>query len=84
MSLVPDSERGAYTTDEISAALNRAADDVLTAINAPDEGTRDAVNLVVNAALTYLDAPDATLDAVIEENYELDEDDVGPIEWAQR
>lgn len=73
------------TRDQVSAAMNRAADDVLEAIQAPDEGTRDAVNLVVNAALTYLDAPDATLQDAIEENYELDpEDEDGPVEWAQR
>lgn len=73
-----------FTRDEVSQALNRAADDVLGAINAPDEGVRDAVNLVVNAAMTYLDTPDATLDEAIEENYEPDESGDGPIEWAQR
>jgi hypothetical protein len=64
--------------------MNRAADDVLEAINAPDEGTRDAVNLVVNAAMTYLGTPDATLQDAIDSNYQFDEDDGGPIEWAQR
>jgi hypothetical protein len=73
-----------HTRDEVLAAMNRAADDVLSAIAAPDEGTRDAVNLVVNAATTYLENPDATLDEAIEENYTLDEDGDGPIEWAQR
>lgn len=86
MPLVPESERGAYTRDEINAALSQAADDVLTAIDAPDEGVRDAINLVVNAALHYLEHPLdlGLLDCVIAANYELDEHGYGPIEWARR
>jgi hypothetical protein len=74
----------AHTAEEVSAAANRAADDVLEAIDAPDEGVRDAINLVVNATLTYLKSPDATLEEAIAANYKLDEGDEGPIEWAQR
>jgi hypothetical protein len=74
----------AHTAEEVSAAANRAADDVLEAIDAPDEGVRDAINLVVNATLTYLKSPDATLEEAIAANYKLEEDDEGPIEWAQR
>lgn len=85
MPLVPESERGAYTTDAINAAMNQAADAVLDAINAPDEGVRDAINLVVNASMHYLDRPEDSLQDVIAANYDqIDEDGDGPIEWAQR
>lgn len=77
MSLVPESERDAFTRDKVSVAANRAANDVLEAIDAPDEGVRDAINLVVNATLTYLEHPDATLQEAIGANYQLDGDDEG-------
>lgn len=58
-----------YTTEQVSAALNAAADSVLVAIEAPDEGVRDAINLVVNATMTMLDHPDASLEDVVASNY---------------
>lgn len=73
-----------YSREQVSVAMNRAADDVLEAIDAPDEGTRDAVNLVVNAAMTYLEKPGATLTDAITENYSIEPGEEGPIEWAQR
>lgn len=60
------------TTDQFNAALQRAASDV---INLADDDVHDgeqvidAVNLVVNAALHYLDHADATLNDVIAANY---------------
>jgi hypothetical protein len=77
-----------YTEPQIEQTLNRAADDVLEAIDAPDEGVRDAINLVVNVAMHYLAHPEPSdahsVQAAIDANYELDESGDGPIEWAQR
>lgn len=60
----------AYSREEVSSALNRAADEVLDAAGAPDTGLRDAVNLVVNASLSYLTGEAATLAGVVEVNYD--------------
>lgn len=59
-----------YTYEEVSAALNRAADDVLDVTNAGDEGLRDAINLVVNAAGSYLKGEAGSLAEVAEKNYD--------------
>jgi hypothetical protein len=55
-----------YAREDVEAALNRAADHVLEAIDAPDEGKRDVANLIVNATAHYLDHPEATLTEAIE------------------
>lgn len=59
-----------YSYEEINLAMNRAADDVLDAVSARDEGLRDAVNLVVNAAGSYLKGEASTLAEVAEKNYD--------------
>lgn len=59
-----------YTTDEILKALNRAADDICEAADLPDSGTRDALNLLVNAASTYLKDPDTSLAQAAEDCYD--------------
>jgi len=43
-----------YDERDIGAVLNAVADDILDVTDAGDEGLRDAINLMVNAALTYL------------------------------
>lgn len=68
-----------YSADEVKAAANRAADDVQVALDMPDEGSRDVVNLVVNATVHYLDNPEASLVEAIEANYGADAGDV--LEW---
>jgi hypothetical protein len=50
--------------------LNRACDDVLAAIDAPDNGVRDVLNLLVNAALVYAADPTATLNDVAARSYD--------------
>jgi hypothetical protein len=55
------------TRQQVVDAANRAADDVIDAIGAP--GTRDVANLVVNAALYYLDHPAATLREAVAAEY---------------
>jgi hypothetical protein len=77
-----------YTEAQIGQTLNSAADDVLEAIDAPDEGVRDAINLVVNVAMHYLEHPEPSdahsVQSAIDASYELDNSGDGPIEWAQR
>ena len=69
-----DTAERTYTFDEVSAALNRAVDDIADAAALPDEGTRDALNLAVNVTLTYLATDSATLhDAADDYDGDLDE-----------
>jgi hypothetical protein len=72
-----------YTLDDVATALNRAADDILTAMEARvefgsqlDEGLRDALNLVVNAAGAYLEGTASTLAEVAEVNYDSPLDEI--------
>lgn len=65
-----------YTHDDVASALNRAADDILEATEAGDEGLRDALNLMVNAALSYLSGSADTLAGVAEANYDSTLDEI--------
>ena len=67
---------------EMTAALNRAADVVLEAIDAPDDGVRDAINLVVNAAVHFHQHPDSDLEAAIAASYQ--ERPEAVLDWARR
>jgi hypothetical protein len=71
-------------TERIAAAFNRAADEITVECDLPDEGVRDAMNLLINAGLHYFNHPNATLDAAIEANYQLDDPQSGPLEWIRR
>jgi hypothetical protein len=71
-----------HTVDEVGKALNRAADGILEAVEAGDEGLRDAVNLLVNAASYYLEHPRASLDEAIAVCYTVEAGEDGPLEWA--
>jgi hypothetical protein len=51
------------------AMLNDAADDVLDEVDAPDTGTRDIVNLIVNLMGARMKNPDATIAEAIIEQY---------------
>jgi hypothetical protein len=64
-----------FTEHDVSAAINKAADDILDAVDAPGTGLRDALNLMVNAAVSYLRREAATLRDVIDLNYDIDEED---------
>lgn len=61
-----------YTADHISTVANQAAEAVLGIPEDDDERLRDAINLVVNATLHFLDHPDDSLQEVAEANYEPD------------
>ncbi|GAA1457601.1 hypothetical protein NE857_21515 [Nocardiopsis exhalans] len=63
-------EPTAYTHDQIAVALNRASADISEAASLPDEGTIDALNLLVNAAIHYLEHPGDGLAEVVEADYD--------------
>lgn len=63
-----------HSVDQVSAALNRAADDIIAAAELPETGTIDALNLLVNAALSYLADPSVTLADVARDNYITNQD----------
>lgn len=71
-----------FSESELAQAANRAAEDILTRIDAGDEGERDLVNLQINATGVYLRDPNATLDDAIRECYQLEPDEV--LDWTQR
>jgi hypothetical protein len=62
-----------YTADEVVDLVNDAANAVDSAADLPDEGARDALNLVVNIVGTWVRDPDGerkSVTEVIEANYE--------------
>jgi hypothetical protein len=65
-----------YTQDQVSAALNKAADDIIEATEAEDEGLRDALNLLVNAVGSYLWDGAEDLEQVAAKNYDADLDSI--------
>jgi hypothetical protein len=71
-----------FAAEQLNTAANRAANEILEAIKAPDEGVRDAINLVVNATAYFLEHPDATLTDAIRANY--DESPWEVLSWATR
>lgn len=67
-----------YHRDEIGRAMHRAARDITDAVDLPDTGTRDALNLLINATLHYLGGTgQETLADVVAAMYDLshEEDD---------
>lgn len=75
LALSPNKRWAAST---VSKALNRAANCLEDRMG--DEGPRDAVNLVVNAAVYYLENPDKrNLEQAIEEHYSDSPDEV--LDW---
>ncbi|MGI5185473.1 hypothetical protein ACQEVZ_55445 [Dactylosporangium sp. CA-152071] len=61
-----------FSAQQVTDALNRAADDILDAVDAGDEGLRDAMNLVVNATAAYLTGQAHNLLEVVRQGYEND------------
>ncbi|GAA0911569.1 hypothetical protein [Virgisporangium aurantiacum] len=59
----------AFTEEQVLDALNEAADDILEAVEARDEGLRDGINLMVNATIAYLRGTASDLDDVAEASY---------------
>jgi hypothetical protein len=65
-----------YSEEDVSAAVNQAADDILDAVDAGDAGLRDGVNLLVNATVSYVTGKARDLSEVVEQSYEADYDEV--------
>jgi len=66
-----------YSADDIRAMLNEAADDIDAFVGGlPDEGARDALNLMVNIIGTRLDHPGQRVEDVISANYDAEPDEV--------
>jgi hypothetical protein len=74
--------RETHSTDEVGGALNKAADDILEATEAEDEGLRDGLNLLVNATTAYLTGEAEDLETVAEKNYDAELDSI--IGWIQQ
>nr|WP_036342931.1 hypothetical protein [Micromonospora purpureochromogenes] len=70
-----------FTQQQVADALNRAADEILDAVNAGDEGLRDALNLMVNATGDYLAGKANTLREVVENGYHDDYETV--LSWIE-
>jgi hypothetical protein len=62
-------EPATFTEQQVLDALNAAADDILDAVDAGDEGLRDGINLMVNATLAYLRGEASDLHDVVEGSY---------------
>lgn len=61
-----------FTEQQVAAALNHAADDILDAVDAGDEGLRDGLNLLVNATVAYLTGRAQNLQEVVGQGYDAD------------
>jgi hypothetical protein len=71
------------TRAQVLTALNAAADAVNEAADLPEEGARDAINLVINLVGHWLFIdPDADVDEVIEASYEIEPHEV--LDWCGR
>lgn len=57
----------AFSRDQAVAAMNKAGNEIIEALEPlPGEGTRDVVNLMVNAGAYFLEHPEGTLQDAIE------------------
>ncbi|MBD0689635.1 hypothetical protein [Streptomyces sp. CBMA123] len=61
-----------YTRNAVSKAILDAADLVIEELNGGERDT-DLLSVVVNAALTILDDPDASFRQIVEECYSIEE-----------
>lgn len=58
-----------FTEQQVLDALNDAANDILDAVDAGDEGLRDGINLMVNATIGYLRGEASDLHDVADGSY---------------
>lgn len=70
-----------FTEQQVASALNGAADDILDAVDAGDDGLRDAINLIVNATIAYLTGQADDLQEVVAHNYDDSYDEV--LSWIE-
>jgi len=69
-----------YTSDEVSAAFNRACDEIAEAADLPDSGARDALNLLVNYGISQLEDPDCDLETCVAASYSGEGDEEAKLE----
>lgn len=69
--------------DQVKAALNGAADSIEEACKLPESGVIDAINLMINATLHYLEHPGATLREVIAAEYDEETTYEDVISWIE-
>jgi hypothetical protein len=65
-------ETPTYSSERVSSALNRATDDVIEAVDAPAAGLRHGLNLLANAAMSYLKGEARDLEEVVAANWDAD------------
>ena len=65
-----------HTDEDVRTMVNAAANEVEAFADLPDEGARDAMNLLVNIVGHRLTHPDASVEDVIVAGYEAEPDDV--------
>lgn len=73
---VVESAPATFTQQQVLDALNEAANDILAAVHAGDEGLRDGINLIVNATIAHLCGEAEDLQDVVEVSYGEDYDTV--------
>jgi len=61
-----------FSAQQVTDAVNHAADDILDAVDAGDEGLRDAMNLMVNATVAYVTGQAQNLAEVVQQGYDAD------------
>jgi hypothetical protein len=76
----PSGAPATFTDADVLTALNEATDDILDAVDAGDEGLRDALNLMVNATIAYLRGGARDLRQAVEHSYGEDYETV--LGWA--
>ncbi len=72
-----------HTNQRVLSALNRATDDILRAVDAPATGLRDGLNLLVNAAMSYLKGETHGVEAVVAANWDGDPTLEDVLGWIQ-
>lgn len=76
-------ETPTYTSQRVSSALNRATDDIMEAVDTPATGLRDGLNLLVNAAMSYLQGDAADLEEVVAANWDADTTLTDVLSWIE-
>ncbi len=64
-----ESAAATFTRQQILDAVNEAANDILDAVHAGDEGLRDGINLMVNTSIAHLCGQARDLEGVVQSNY---------------
>ena len=73
-----DKQEKTYTAEDIGSLINLAMNDIDDFADMPDEGARDALNLLINVVVTRAEKPAQKLSVedVIGTNYDADPDTV--------